>query len=75
MNSKKLSGLFINCIEAQDSIYESGRMVFQCLQDSEKYSLDYIEITPDNRAISTDCDFYLLVKDRDLFMSLSNAIK
>lgn len=56
--ARKLSGLFINCIEAQDSIYESGRMAFECLQNSEKYSLDYIEITPDKPIVPTTYDFY-----------------
>lgn len=58
MNAKKLNGLFINCVEAQDSIYESGRMVFGCLSGSEKYSLDYVEITPENVTIPTCYDFY-----------------
>ena len=59
MTAKKLSGLFINCVEAQDSIYESGRMVFQCLQDSEKYSLDYLELTAKNSSVPDNYDFYL----------------
>lgn len=59
MQKQKLSGLFINCVEAQDSIFESGRMAFQCLADSDKYSLDYIEASPKNRSISADYDFYL----------------
>lgn len=58
MNTKKLSGLFINCVEANDSIHESGKMAFQCLQGSEKYSLDYIEITYDNATIPAHYDFY-----------------
>lgn len=58
MSEKKLSGLFINCLEAQCSIYESGKMAFQCLKDSDKYSFDYIEIDSDNRSIPTNYDFY-----------------
>jgi FkbM family methyltransferase len=58
MSEQKLSGLFINCVEAQDSIFESGKMVYQCLLNSDKYSLDYIEINPDDVTISTDYDFY-----------------
>ena len=58
MNTNKLSGLFINCVEANDSIHESGKMAFQCLSGSEKYSLDYKEITPDNVTIPTHYDFY-----------------
>jgi len=58
MSAKKLSGLFINCAEAQCSIYESGKMTFQCLSDSQKYRLDYIEINPDKRIVPTGYDFY-----------------
>ncbi|HEX8637093.1 MAG TPA: FkbM family methyltransferase [Pyrinomonadaceae bacterium] len=58
MNAGQLKGLFINCIEAQDSIFESGKMVFGCLVNSDLYSLDYIEITPENRTVSSDYDFY-----------------
>lgn len=58
MKATKLKGLFINCVEARDSIHESGAMVFGCLSGSEKYSLDYTEITPENVEISTDYDFY-----------------
>lgn len=58
MSAKKLTGLFINCVEAQDSIHESGKMAYQCLLNSEKYSLDYTEITEDNLTLSTDYDFY-----------------
>ncbi len=58
MSAKKLSGLFINCVEAQCSIYESGKMTFQCLSDSQKYTLDYIEINPDKRVVPTNYDFY-----------------
>lgn len=58
MSQKKLSGLFINCTEAQCSIYESGKMTFGCLSGSERYSLDYVEISSANRAIPTDYDFY-----------------
>lgn len=59
MTAEKISGIFINCVEAQCSIYESGKMVFQCLENSGKYSLDYIEIDKNNRMISTGYDFYL----------------
>lgn len=58
MTAKKLNGLFINNPEAQCSIYESGKMAFQCLSGSEKYSLDYTEITADKRTIRTGYDFY-----------------
>jgi FkbM family methyltransferase len=58
MSEQKLTGLFINCVEAKDSIFESGMMAYQCLKDSDKYTLDYFEITPENYAISTNYDFY-----------------
>ncbi len=58
MRAKIPAGLFINCVEAQDSIYESGRMVFQCLAGSERYSLDYAEINPEDLAVPTGYDFY-----------------
>lgn len=58
MKARKLAGLFINCIRAKDSIFESGAMAFQCLTGSEKYSLDYAEISPENVTISTAYDFY-----------------
>lgn len=54
----EIKGLFINCVEANDSIHESGNMVFQCLSGSEKYSLDYIEIGPENLTVPTRYDFY-----------------
>lgn len=59
MKASKLSGLFINCVTAQDSIFESGKMVYECLLDSEKFTLDYFEASNENRSISTAYDFYL----------------
>ena len=58
MKEKKLSGLFINCVEAKDSIFESGKMVFECLSGSAKYSLDYCELSRENRTLPTKYDFY-----------------
>lgn len=57
--SKHLSGLFVNCVKAQDSIFESGKMAFDCLVNSGKYSLDYLEISRNNSKIPTNYDFYL----------------
>jgi len=54
-----LSGLFINCVEANDSIHESGKMAYQCLLGSDRYDLDYIEITPEKLRMPTTYDFYL----------------
>lgn len=59
MSFQKLKGLFINCAKAQCSIYESGKMVYGCLQNSELFLLDYIEIDAENRQISAEYDFYL----------------
>ena len=58
MKQSQLKGVFINCVEAQDSIYESGKMAYDCLVGSGKYSLDYIEITKDNLTLSAGFDFY-----------------
>lgn len=57
--SRRLQGLFINSVEANDSIYESGLMVYQCLAGSDRYLLDYKTIGPDDRTIDTNYDFYL----------------
>lgn len=59
MQERIPAGLFINSEKAQCSIYESGQMAFQCLVGSGKYSLDYLEISPDQRMIPADYDFYL----------------
>jgi hypothetical protein len=53
-----MRGLFINNKKAQDSIYESGYMVYQCLLISSAYTLDYVEIAIDNRQVPTGYDFY-----------------
>ena len=57
--SKKLRGLFLNTEKAICSIYESGKMCYECLIQSEYYSMDYIEISSKNREISLDYDFYI----------------
>lgn len=53
-----MKGIFINNSAAKDSIHESGRMVYNCLKISDKYQLDYIEVSIDNRSISKGYDFY-----------------
>lgn len=58
MRKPPLKGLFVNCVEAQDSIFESGRMAYDCLIGSAKYSLDYIEIDKDRRTLPASYDFY-----------------
>lgn len=50
--------MFINNTKAQDSIYESGLMVFNCLKLSNIYTLDYIEISAGQRTIPLGYDFY-----------------
>ena len=57
MDSKP-KGLFLNTSKANCSIHESGRMVFDCLKLSEKYELDYLELSAQKREIPTDYDFY-----------------
>jgi FkbM family methyltransferase len=56
---KKLRGLFLNTETAICSIYESGKMCFDYLVQSESYSLDYVELSSDNRDISLGYDFYI----------------
>jgi len=51
-------GLFVNCRQAQDSIFESGLMVYNCLKYSDQYNLDYQEIDVENRSIKLGYDFY-----------------
>lgn len=53
-----LKGLFINNSKAQDSIYESGIMVYNCLRLSDKYRIDYAEVDENNRGLSLEYDFY-----------------
>ena len=53
-----IKGLFINNIKAQDSIYESGIMVFNCLKLATSYQLDYIEVDSSKRTIPLGYDFY-----------------
>jgi hypothetical protein len=57
-DDKKLQGLFINPAKANCSIYESGRMVYESLLLSEKYTLDYMEVDENNREIPDNYDFY-----------------
>jgi hypothetical protein len=53
-----IRGIFINNRKAQDSIYESGLMVFNCLKLSNQYTLDYLEIDIDQRKVPLGYDFY-----------------
>lgn len=44
ISTKILKGAFVNTGEANCSIFESGRMVYTCLNSSEIYSLDYFSL-------------------------------
>ncbi len=57
--SNKIKGLFINTSKAVCSIYESGKMSYDCLILSDKYDLDYIEVNENNRKIDATYDFYV----------------
>jgi hypothetical protein len=57
--SRKIKGLFLNTAEAKCSIYESGKMSYDCLVLSDSYLLDYQEIDENNRKILGDYDFYI----------------
>jgi hypothetical protein len=54
-----IRGLFINTAKAVCSIHESGLMVYKCIIDSEKYTLDYIELDKNNLKLPSDYNFYL----------------
>lgn len=54
-----LKGLFINTPKAICSIHESGLMVFNCIKNSTKFSIDYCEINPEDLQIPASYDFYL----------------
>ena len=55
----QLRGLFLNTEKAVCSIYESGKMAYECLILSKMYQLDYQELSKTNRNISTEYDFYI----------------
>lgn len=46
-----LRGAFINTENASCSIFESGRMVYNCIRDSTEYSLDYFSLDMFDRAL------------------------
>ena len=54
----KPRGVFVNVPRANCSIYESGRMVYDCLVLSDRYLLDYIEIDEYSRDLPNSFDFY-----------------
>lgn len=57
-NTPIIKGIFINTRKANCSIYESGRMIYECLMLSDKYELDYQEVDENSRSISDTYDFY-----------------
>ncbi|OCR01808.1 hypothetical protein BCD67_04750 [Oscillatoriales cyanobacterium USR001] len=57
--TKKPRGLFLNTEKANCSIYESGKMAYQCLLLSGKYDLDYLEISPNAADIPKKYEFYI----------------
>src|SRR5665647_1040400 len=59
MANKKPCGVFINTAKADCSIYESGRMMYNSLLQSDKYILDYLEADEYNRNVSDKYDFYV----------------
>jgi len=51
-------GLFLNAPRANCSIYESGRMMYDSLVLSERYRLDYMELTEAEHDIPDSYHFY-----------------
>ncbi|MFT3916971.1 MAG: methyltransferase domain-containing protein [Anaeromyxobacteraceae bacterium] len=58
MSERKPRGLFVNPKKAQCSIYESGRMMYECLRRSPRYDLEWREIDEADPAIPGGYDFY-----------------
>jgi hypothetical protein len=59
MTPTKPHGLFLNQPQAQCSIYESGRMVYEALKSSERFSLEYFTLSPETCGKIPAADFYL----------------
>lgn len=57
-DSARPKGLFLNCAKANCSIYESGKMAYQCLTLSDRYSLGYREISASDHSFEKH-DFYI----------------
>lgn len=55
----KIRGIFLNTAKARCSIYESGKMAYDCLAGSTKYTLDYMEVELGNRRVPLSYDFYV----------------
>ena len=54
-----LNGLFLNTEKAQCSIHEVGLMVYNAIVISDKYNLDYTEISSNNSTFKDNYDFLL----------------
>lgn len=57
--STEIRGLFLNTSKAKCSIYESGKMSYDCLVLSNLYKLDYLEINQKNNKIPSGYHFYI----------------
>lgn len=57
--ARKPSGLFINTSAANCSIYESGKMAYQALLLSNRFDLDYLELSEDSLSQIGKYDFYV----------------
>jgi|GEM_PF-462449 len=55
----KPRGLFVIQEKSFCSIYESGVMVYNALRTGANFHLDYLEISPEKRALPDGYDFYL----------------
>ncbi len=56
--AKKLNGVFVNTAEAQCSIYETGRMVFNNIKDANLYNIDYFSLDDfDLASFAESCRF------------------
>ena len=55
---KKPRGLFLNQKPAQCSIFESGKMIYSCIQSSSAYDIDYLEIGDGDIRTLPAYDFY-----------------
>jgi len=56
---RKPRGLFLNTVKANCSIYESGKMAYECLLLSGKYELEYLEISQTACEIPSNYEFYI----------------
>ena len=55
----KPRGLYVIQAPAQCSIFESGRMMYECIRRSTSFDLDYFEATAENQELDKTYDFYI----------------